>query len=62
MYDHELEVAHHAVFMKGGVGTYQIDFACIGHLMNDLIEEQVNTMISFKAKPQAEKRLNVLVG
>ena len=49
MNDHEFEIAHHAVFMKGRVGAYKIDLAGVSHLMDDFIEKQIDPVVSFES-------------
>src|SRR5687767_4881578 len=55
MNDDELEVGHHAVFMKRVIRAGKVDFSCVCHFMDDLREQQVDSVVSFESKFHADE-------
>src|SRR5690606_40191491 len=55
MQNDKLEVGHHTVLVKRGVRTCQVDFAGVGHFVNDLVEDEVDPVIGLESELYTNK-------
>src|SRR5688500_9763289 len=46
----EFEICHHAILMKGGVRTNQVNFPSVGHFMDNFIKHGVDSVRRLKSK------------